>query len=237
MIGIEYICKLFNKQYKDLAEELGVSKQMITFWISRKRKISDKHLLKLEDIFKISKKYFYKELTNLDKLKIKYEKLMNVDWIEEEYKETFIDENGKEQTRVCTYRDDVQIAYAEDLKCEIKLEELKVRIDKTINNVSCDTENINFYTSTSILYEKEKRMNLYVLLTDVIENGNITVNTVTDILKGIKKYQMKTKKMKTENKTESNLVKNIENIVETEEKRLNESYREFVEEAKKFTEL
>lgn len=75
MIGLEYICKLYNKQFKDLAEQLGVSKQVVNGWIKEKYKISKKHLPKLSEMFNIPEEYFQKELTDIDKLIIQKGKL------------------------------------------------------------------------------------------------------------------------------------------------------------------
>ena len=66
MIGLEYICKLYDKQYKDVAEELGVTKQLVSIWIKEKKPIPKKHLPKLSEIFGgLKEEYFQKEI-NLD---------------------------------------------------------------------------------------------------------------------------------------------------------------------------
>ncbi|WFD09040.1 helix-turn-helix domain-containing protein [Tepidibacter hydrothermalis] len=75
MIGIKYICKEFHVQLKDIGEELGVSKQTVNSWVSGSRKIPDKHLNILSEIFELPKEYFQKKLNEEDKVIIQDMKL------------------------------------------------------------------------------------------------------------------------------------------------------------------
>ncbi|NRU52466.1 helix-turn-helix transcriptional regulator [Clostridium beijerinckii] len=78
MIGLEYICKINDKQYNDLAEELGIAKQNINLWIKgRSRNIPKKYLPQLTELFNVPNDYFQKELTELDKLKLQKLKLID----------------------------------------------------------------------------------------------------------------------------------------------------------------
>jgi transcriptional regulator with XRE-family HTH domain len=63
MIGLEFICKTFQIEYKKLAEILGITPQTINSWLRGKRKISQDKLNKLSDYFDLPKEYFQKELT------------------------------------------------------------------------------------------------------------------------------------------------------------------------------
>lgn len=75
MIGLEYILSLYNMQYIDLAEKLGIRKQNINMWIKGKQKLPKKYLPILEEMFGINQEYFMKELTEIEKLEIQKEKL------------------------------------------------------------------------------------------------------------------------------------------------------------------
>lgn len=75
MNGLNFILNLYDMQYIKLAEILGINKQNITMWVKGKQKVPKKYLPILEEIFKIDKEYFSKELTEIDKLEIQKEKL------------------------------------------------------------------------------------------------------------------------------------------------------------------
>lgn len=68
MIGLEFICRQKNIQYKDLAEELGIGKQSITNWVMGRRNIPGKHLEKLSEMLKIAPEWLQKELSNEDQV-------------------------------------------------------------------------------------------------------------------------------------------------------------------------
>ena len=68
MIGLEFICRQKNIQYKDLAKELGIGKQSITNWVVGRSKIPNKHLEKLSEMLKIAPEWLQKELTNEDQV-------------------------------------------------------------------------------------------------------------------------------------------------------------------------
>ena len=70
MIGLEYICKLENKTYTELADYINISKQVINSWVKGRRKIPQKYLDLLQYVFNIPNEYFQKELTPIDKLKV-----------------------------------------------------------------------------------------------------------------------------------------------------------------------
>lgn len=94
MIGLEYICGLYKKSYNSLAEELKISRQSINGWVKGLRKIPQKHIPRLSEIFKgIPQEYFQKELTDIEKIEIQKIKVLN-EAQEIEYEDTFIDRQG-----------------------------------------------------------------------------------------------------------------------------------------------
>lgn len=78
MIGLSYILKIHDVSQKDIARILNIRKQNIGLWITDiTRKIPEKHLPILSDIFNISPEYFQKELSDIDKLKLQKIKLIS----------------------------------------------------------------------------------------------------------------------------------------------------------------
>lgn len=103
--GLEYILSLYQVQHIALAEKLGIKKQNINLWIKGKQNIPKKHLPVLEELFGISRSYFTKELTDIDKLEIQKEKLkQDLEPIVERQKEEFrVDEGSDYLVKVPVY--------------------------------------------------------------------------------------------------------------------------------------
>lgn len=71
MIGLEYICFIFKKEYKEIAQHMGISSQAVNSWIQGKRQIPQQRVSQLVDIFGIAKpEYFQKVLTEREKTEI-----------------------------------------------------------------------------------------------------------------------------------------------------------------------
>ncbi|WP_162604367.1 helix-turn-helix domain-containing protein [Peribacillus frigoritolerans] len=75
MRGLEFICKVFDIQYKEVAEKIGVSNQTITDWTKGKTtKIPEKRIndlvTKIPEFSHIKRELFSKELTSMDKQNI-----------------------------------------------------------------------------------------------------------------------------------------------------------------------
>lgn len=64
-------------QHIELAEILGIKKQNINMWVKGKQNIPKKYLPVLEELFKIDRQFFVKELSEVDKLEIQKEKIKN----------------------------------------------------------------------------------------------------------------------------------------------------------------
>lgn len=77
MIGLEYICELYNKKFITLANDLGISRQVVNGWIKGRRPITKKYLPVLVDMFNIPEKYFQMELDKKDEVTIQQLKLKN----------------------------------------------------------------------------------------------------------------------------------------------------------------
>ncbi|WP_440971066.1 helix-turn-helix domain-containing protein [Peribacillus frigoritolerans] len=67
MIGLEYIVKEFQMEYKEVANSLGISPQTIQDWIKKRRKIPAKRIEQLSNLFNLPATYFQKELIFTEK--------------------------------------------------------------------------------------------------------------------------------------------------------------------------
>lgn len=172
IIGLEYICQLYNVQYKQVAESLGISKQSINSWISGARKIPEKHLVKLSEMFDVSQEYFQKELLEEEKIKIQTYKIKND-----------IDSGGVRKL----YKDDPKnnIKTDEELKDVFK-DDMLTLLDKTrklqtqmiINDIEKQMNKVPLkdVTITNLIYTKiyellTKRLDKKVLYTLLIAFG------------------------------------------------------------------
>lgn len=77
MIGLKYIIDLYEMKGQDLAKELNIKQPNINLWTSGKQNVSKKHIPKLVEIFGVSEEFYQKELTEVDKLLIQKEKIVN----------------------------------------------------------------------------------------------------------------------------------------------------------------
>jgi transcriptional regulator with XRE-family HTH domain len=76
MLGLEFICKTFQVEYKSIADELGISKVGVSEWIKGKRKIPQKRLEQLSRFFSLPEYLFQKEdLTEEEKIQIQLQSL------------------------------------------------------------------------------------------------------------------------------------------------------------------
>lgn len=71
MLGLEYIRKLYGDTTVTLADKLGITNVNISQWENGKKPIPEKRLEELSSIYNVSSKYFSKELTSLEQVKIK----------------------------------------------------------------------------------------------------------------------------------------------------------------------
>ena len=94
MLGLEYIRKLYGDTTVTLAEKLGISNVNISQWENGKKPIPEKRLEELSSIYNVSSKYFSKELTSLEQVKIK----KNINGIQDDediHKEQIVEEVRK----------------------------------------------------------------------------------------------------------------------------------------------
>lgn len=239
MFGLEYLCNLYDMQQTELAEKVGVSKQIVNIWMKRTRPIPKKYYDKLSKIFGgLDPKYFAKdELTELDKLEIQMIKL-DSEWIAEEYEEEVIDpctgeyerdKDGNVIIRKGIYTDRGQQMYRERLEYEIDEAKLINRLKQTLAK--------EFYLAEQReamdggLSDAQEILNLYELFIKIIEKGGISRNTLRRVLNGVNTYQNK--------KTieDDDFTKAIVNKIEEEESRLRKEAEYWIEKSKGMDDL
>ncbi len=131
MIGLEYIRKLYGDTTSALAEKLGISNVNISHWETQKKPIPAKRLEELSQIYNIPQKFFSKELTRLEELKIEYKKVSQAyDGSIVEYEAAYdFDENGI--PREFIKRAEGDSGLLEHLRCL----ETDIKIEKVIQEV------------------------------------------------------------------------------------------------------
>lgn len=78
IIGLEYIVKLYNGTYKELAEKLEITPSTVTDQLSKRRPIPNSKLEALSRLFKLEVEYFQKELTKIEEIELQLEYLNRV---------------------------------------------------------------------------------------------------------------------------------------------------------------
>lgn len=68
MLGITYIREKYSFTMQELADKIGVSKQLISFWEKGERVIKDKHLKLLEEYFKVDERFFNMNMNDINML-------------------------------------------------------------------------------------------------------------------------------------------------------------------------
>lgn len=103
MIGLEFICRAYEMEYKEVANKLNIKPQTINSWLRGKREIPKERLKQLSQLFGIEEeRYFQKVLTRAEQLEINLIYFRN-NYVIYETETTQIDEEGKEHTVTETY--------------------------------------------------------------------------------------------------------------------------------------
>lgn len=145
MIGLEYIRKLYGDTTSSLADKLGISNVNISHWETQKKPIPEKRLEELSKIYDIPKKFFSKELTKLEELKIEYKKVSH-DYDESviEYEDAYdFDENGI--PREFIKRIDGDRGLLEHLRCletDIKIEKALQEVRNVIDDSYSESDGV-----------------------------------------------------------------------------------------------
>jgi transcriptional regulator with XRE-family HTH domain len=132
MIGLEYIVKEFQMEFKKVAKSLGISPQTMQDWLKTRRKIPVKRVEQLSNIFNLPETFFQKELSFTEKgeVAIRYlEKISN-----EEEIPVFTDEGDiTHYYKKATYEDEIQFL-KETMEKKKKQNEIRKNFEELIKN-------------------------------------------------------------------------------------------------------
>lgn len=186
MIGLEYLCSLKNMEFKDVANELGISKQAVSQWIKGKTKISKKHYQKLESMFNVSINYIIKELDDIDILNLQKMQLEN-NATEFLYTDTVYNtEENKKVDITKMYTNETEQAEIERMYFKIRTKEMLRDIEQYINLVAEDKE--NDYMNENI-DKGIKLINMFNDLLNIIKREDLDIRIVQDTLNALKMSQ------------------------------------------------
>ena len=181
MIGLEYICKLYDIEYKEVAKKLGISKQSINDWIKKRRPILKKHLVTLSELFdNIPEEYFQKEIDEVDKLKIQRIKSENNI---QQVLNTYIDNITGEELGEEMVDDPNHLEHIEYLKYQIEIKDYEKRFEDYLKKVY----NSKHFEEESI-YEANKSLKLFNDFLELAEMG-VDLRVIKNVLEGIRNYK------------------------------------------------
>ncbi|WP_297132681.1 GmrSD restriction endonuclease domain-containing protein [Terrisporobacter sp.] len=128
MLGLEFIVKMKNIEYKDIANYLGISSQAVSDWVKGKRKIPDNRSEQLSKYLGIDKELIYKDLSEDEKLKLHY-KLSEIKDLKSNMEEDNVSNFTQIKFDIEEYNDDSKEVYTtSDLEKKIREERRKIKI-------------------------------------------------------------------------------------------------------------
>ena len=130
MNGLKYIRRNEMDITQDkLAEQLNVSKQLVSMWENGKKKIPEKRLIQLESISGIPRRYFLiEDLSEREKLEIKQYRLRNGNAERRDNMHVWVLETFDREDEYCEYNSEVVAIYSES-----KLKEAKNHFERLCN--------------------------------------------------------------------------------------------------------
>lgn len=158
IIGLEYISKKFNKEYKIIAQELDITPQTINSWLRGKRNIPEKRKKQLSEMFYgINPEWFQKELSYDEKAEIE-ELYLNVK-LQENPNDEILQIKVKLHSKEKMLNRRLKIIQAKTLECVtlgLKKDQiiLEQRMQDEINNVDSSTDDEETGQNTKIILDR-----------------------------------------------------------------------------------
>lgn len=208
MIGLEYICKFYDCEYKEVAEKLNISRQAINSWLRGKKRIPINRLVQLSKMFdNIPQQYFQKEITEIDKLEIQKIRAKN---------------NMGEHLYV--YSDPItgEVIGEEIVDDPNHIEHIEY-LQEQINKNNCLKRAKDYFDSKSFIdkdnnNELHTSINLFNEFIDIVESG-IDVSIIHNVLNGMKMYN---ENIQENNEIAKGVAKVISNYVDNEGRKVRE---------------
>lgn len=128
MLGLEFIVKMRNIEYKEIANYLGISSQSVSDWIKGKRKIPDNRSEQLSNFFGIDKDLICRDLSEDERLKLHY-KLSEVKGLKKQNKEMVTYDSTQIRFDIKEYaKENNEVHTTSDLEKKIREERRKIKI-------------------------------------------------------------------------------------------------------------
>lgn len=128
MLGLEFITKMQQIEYKDIAKYLDISPQTVSDWIKGKRKVPKARAKQLSELFNVNEELIGKELTEEEQLKIHYK--LSQKNIKIENKEGDYNMNQL-VLDIDEFKDEVKTGYTtSELEDKVKSERRKIKINE-----------------------------------------------------------------------------------------------------------
>lgn len=179
MKGLEYIASLRGLSITDVGDRLGVARQNVHQWISGARKIPKKYLPVLKEAFELPEEFFDKELTEIDKLKIKsLEFSKEIEKSKHVISEAIYDHKSKKWVAIEKHHyNENAIEAQREIDVEIEALEVIGKIKDDVYDAESEAR-----SSEDYIGHVSAATNSYKLLNKVRENNKINDNTVEKVL-------------------------------------------------------
>lgn len=160
MIGLEFLRKIRNKQIKDIAEAIGVSRQAVSSWEKQERPIPEKRISMLLEYFGI------KDLAAAD-LQNEVDAHTQI-YLQGLYSRSMIDSE----------------AISDQEKIALSISALNQKIESVLCSVPANSKNV--YETDYADYQ-DRRIRLINRFVDIIHDDNHTTKLLNLVLAGIEK--------------------------------------------------
>lgn len=162
MNGLKYIRSLYGDTGENLSSKLGVTKVTISKWENGVSKIPSKRLEQLSKLYNLPTKYFTKELSRIDELKIELKKLSDYydgTIVTDEMPVSFDAEGRPTEYAPITFSDDGCEKAIRHTEFELKVEQFIVKLKDIIynNHINYDDEMLS---TDNILDTEEENLGL-----------------------------------------------------------------------------
>lgn len=176
MIGLEYIVKEFQMEYKEVAKDLGISPQTMQDWLKGRRKIPVKRLEQLSIIFNLPESFFQKELIFTEKGEVTIRYLEKIS--KEEKIPVLTDEDEvTHYYKKRTYEDEIQFL-KETMEKKKKQNDIRKRFEKLIKEdagLSFD-ESFNKVEHTESLHSDSSNTEIFNKIINVMADEKVARN-------------------------------------------------------------
>jgi transcriptional regulator with XRE-family HTH domain len=174
MTGFKYIRDQYNKTLEGLAEQLGVSKQVVYMWENGKKPIPQKRADQLSDMLGIPQKYFYiEEVSERDQLEIKKYRLdKEYEETSFQYEEEVQDNNGNWITVPARYFDAGLAQHQEYNDIDLRMSDLFMKQKDIIADYKPAFGDEEYYSINDDLEYRRRTIHMFDRFADIMNENN-----------------------------------------------------------------